>query len=102
LPWAEAAASATDPRPREETAAALAAERQRGLSSWSIGEADLAAFAASTLVRVVTPGASAVELLHVLSSLERRSDRWEHDRESARAALSAAIQTHGRSILLRW
>jgi hypothetical protein len=91
LPWAEAAGTATDQRSREETAAALAAERQRGLFSWSIGEADLAAFSASTLVRVVTPGASAGELLHVLSSLERRSDRWDHDLESARAALSAAI-----------
>ncbi|HMI89018.1 MAG TPA: helicase HerA-like domain-containing protein [Polyangiaceae bacterium] len=91
LPWANAAASATDPRPREAIAAALATERQRGLSGWSIGEADLEAFSRSTLLRVVTPGASAGELLHVLSSLERRSDRWNHDPESARAALSAAI-----------
>jgi hypothetical protein len=36
------------------------------------------------------------ELLHVLSSLERRSERWDTDPESARAALSAAI-----SLLLR-
>ena len=34
--------------------------------------------------------------MHVLSSLERRSERWDADPESARAALSAAI-----SLLLR-
>jgi len=91
LPWAEASTHATDRRPRDQMAAALADDRQRGLAGWSIGEAELSAFSASTLIRVVTPGATAGELLHVLSSLERRSDRWEHDRESARAALSAAV-----------
>jgi hypothetical protein len=91
LPWASAAASANDARPHATIAAELAEERRRGLAAWSIGELELAAFRASTSVRVITPGASAGELLHVLSSLERRSDRWEHDPESARAALSAAI-----------
>ena len=47
-------------------------------------------------MRVITPGLSAGELLHVLSSLERRSTRWDQDPESARAALSAAV-----SLLLR-
>jgi hypothetical protein len=91
LPWADGAATATDARPREDIAAALADQRKRGLSAWSIGEPELAAFSASTVVRVITPGATSGELLHVLSSLERRSDRWEQDPESARAALSAAI-----------
>jgi DNA helicase HerA-like ATPase len=91
LPWTAAAVPATDDRPAEIVAAELADERRRGLSAWSIGEADLAAFSQSTDVRVVTPGASAGELLHVLSSLERRSDRWKHDPESARSALSAAV-----------
>ena len=47
-------------------------------------------------MRVITPGADAGELLHVLSSLERRSDRWDTDVDGARAALSAAI-----SLILR-
>jgi DNA helicase HerA-like ATPase len=46
LPWADGAAPATDGRPREDIAAALAEQRKRGLSAWSIGEAELAAFAA--------------------------------------------------------
>jgi hypothetical protein len=49
------------------------------------------AYAKQRSVRVITPGSSAGELLHVLSSLERRSERWGSDLESARAALSAAV-----------
>jgi hypothetical protein len=69
----------------------LASERRRALTAWGLAEDDLRAFAASTRIRVVTPGASAGEPLHVLSSLERRSDRWDRDPESARYALSAAV-----------
>jgi hypothetical protein len=91
LPWVEAYAPATDQRPAAEIAAELAQERRNGLSGWSIGEADLREFAATTRVRVITPGSSGGEQLHVLSSLERRSDRWKTDPESAGAALSAAV-----------
>ncbi|HMI89021.1 MAG TPA: hypothetical protein VK550_33315 [Polyangiaceae bacterium] len=73
LPWGSAAASANDARAHAAIAAELAEERRRGLAAWSIGERELAAFRASTSVRVITPRASAGELLHVLSSLERRS-----------------------------
>jgi hypothetical protein len=90
-PWVEGSSPADDARAPAEIAATLAAERQRGLEAWRIGEAELAAFHASTDVRVITPGANAGELLHVLSSLERRSERWDSDPESARAALSAAV-----------
>ncbi len=96
VPWADASAPATDARSPEAVADELANERRRGLTAWGIGEAELAAFSASTRVRVVTPGASAGEPLHVLSSLERRSERWDRDPESARSALSAAV-----SLLLR-
>lgn len=74
----------------------LAEERRRGLNAYRLGEPELAAFASGTHVRVVTPGSDAGELLHVLSSLERRSSRWDTDVEGARAALSAAI-----SLILR-
>jgi hypothetical protein len=91
LPWVSAATSVTDGRPHETIAAELAAERRRGLGAWSIEEDHLADYMQSTQVRVITPGTTSGELLHVLSSLERRSDRWNHDPESARAALSAAV-----------
>lgn len=70
--------------------------RRQALDVSAIGEAELAQFFHSTRVRVITPGSSAGEPLHVLSSLERRSSLWDSDQESARLALSAAV-----SLLLR-
>jgi hypothetical protein len=96
LPWVEATASLADPRTPLERAAALADAHKSGLSGWGIGPVELAEYAARRHVRVITPGSTAGELLHVLSSLERRSERWDSDPESARAALSAAV-----SLLLR-
>jgi hypothetical protein len=95
LPWVEGSLSPSDPRP-SEVAAELAAQRAAGLAKWSIGEPELRVYAERTALRVITPGSNAGEMLHVLSSLERRSERWDTDLESARAALSAAI-----SLLLR-
>ena len=88
VPWVEQAANGEATLGR---ATELAAARQRGLETWGLGASDLAAFAHTTSVRVLTPGSTAGEPLHLLSSLERRSPRWDDDPETARAALSAAI-----------
>ncbi len=93
-PWVEVAAGGKENL--DEAALRLAAERQRGLAGFSIGVPELSQYRQSTHVRVITPGADAGELLHVLSSLERRSSRWDTDVDGARAALSAAI-----SLILR-
>jgi hypothetical protein len=91
VPWASAIAAPGDERAPEVLAAELAEERRRGLEAWGIRESELAAFHGGADVRVITPGSTAGEPLHVLSSLERRSPRWDHDPESARASLSAAV-----------
>ena len=88
LPWVEGATPEEDP---SEYAARLAEERRVGLEAYGIGTRELTDFADGTHVRVITPGSDAGELLHVLSSLERRSARWDSDPDGARAALSAAI-----------
>lgn len=95
-PWVEATSAADDGRSATERAAQLAAEHRAGLQTWGIGEKEVADYVSKRSVRVITPGSSAGELLHVLSSLERHSGRWTRDPESARAALSAAV-----SLLLR-
>jgi hypothetical protein len=95
-PWVDAAGSVEDGRSATERATQLAAEHRAGLETWGIAEQHVADYVARRSVRVITPGSSAGELLHVLSSLERRSERWSTDPESARAALSAAV-----SLLLR-
>jgi hypothetical protein len=95
-PWVSVSQSPSDDRPPAEVARELAAERRKVLETWSVTEAELATFADSIAVRVVAPGSPSGELLHVLSSLERRSDRWDDDPDAARGALSAAV-----SLLLR-
>ncbi|HEY4106914.1 MAG TPA: helicase HerA-like domain-containing protein [Polyangiaceae bacterium] len=91
LPWVEGCSTAEETRSADEIARALGEERQSALEAWGINAAELARFTSTTEVRVITPGSSAGEPLHLLSSLERRSPRWDRDPESARAALSAAI-----------
>jgi len=94
VPWLGSAVGERGSSPSEEVLAraqALAAERQAALASWSIQRDTLEHFRDSTALRVITPGSSAGELLHVLSPLECRTNRWDTDPESARAALSAAV-----------
>ncbi len=90
-PWASAMAGPNDGRSEAEIATALATERQRALEAWGIGERELAAYHAGAHVRVLTPGSTAGEPLHILSLLERRSSRWDADPEAARASLGAAV-----------
>jgi DNA helicase HerA-like ATPase len=91
VPWIEGGTSPDDERSATELAAGLASQRRACLEGWGIDESTLRAFHEKTDVRVITPGSTAGEGLHVLSSLERRSARWDHDPESARASLSAAV-----------
>jgi hypothetical protein len=91
LPWVDGSLAAEDDRPADERARHLAAEREQGLRAWGIAEHELHAFRETTAIRVITPGSTAGEPLHVLSSLERRSPRWDTDPEAARAALAAAV-----------
>jgi DNA helicase HerA-like ATPase len=84
LPWVEADAPS-------DAAARITEERKQLFGEWGIDEAAVAKFNKSTSVRVLTPGATSGEPLHVLSSLERRSSRWDTDPESARDTLSAAV-----------
>jgi helicase HerA-like protein len=89
-PWLEGHGH-PDEVPAAELAAQLARERQRELGVWGITEDDLGAFARGTALRVLTPGSTAGEPVHILSSLERRSTSWDKDPEASRAAVSAAI-----------
>jgi hypothetical protein len=75
----------------EARCAALASARSEGLDRWTITAPTLAGFLPSVSLRVLTPGSTAGEAVHILSSLERRSPRWDTDVASARNALSAAV-----------
>jgi DNA helicase HerA-like ATPase len=88
-PWVEVAPG--DPRTHQELAAALADERRGGLQAWGLDEPELRAFRATTDIRIITPGSSAGESLHVLSPLEQPVTDLVADPERARASLSAAV-----------
>lgn len=95
-PWVAGTKAPGDIRDVKEIAQGLADERHAALSSWGIDESELLAYHQSHRIRLITPGSSAGEGLHVLSALERHSKRWETDPESALSALTAAV-----SLLLR-
>jgi len=90
-PFALGTAKLGDERTVDELAEALATERREALEAWGIGEPELQSYADTTSFRLITPGSDAGELLHILSSLEVRSDRWDTDPQSARASLSVAV-----------
>lgn len=89
--WVDGERESMTPLDLAERAGELARKRREALAEWQIGEAELSAYVKSTSVRVLTPGGSAGEPLHMLSSLERRSSRWDSDPEAARDALTAAV-----------
>ncbi len=88
--WVEGHGAPDEP-PAPDLPAQLAQERQSQLGSWNLNADDIAQFRMQTDIRVLTPGSTAGEPLHILSSLERRSTSWTTDRDAGRAALSAAI-----------
>ncbi|MEY2929340.1 MAG: hypothetical protein RL033_89, partial [Pseudomonadota bacterium] len=90
VPWVDGHGRVDEAEVRRR-AEALASEREQQLAGWSITQADAKAFVAGSHVRVLTPGSSAGEPLHILSALERHPQAWAADPEGARAALSAAI-----------
>ncbi|HEX2735645.1 MAG TPA: helicase HerA-like domain-containing protein, partial [Polyangiaceae bacterium] len=91
LPWVDGASAPNDERQPAEIAAALANERAAALQSWGIGTSELERYHSSKQLRVITPGSTAGERLHMLSALERANARWDDDPESARAGLAAAV-----------
>jgi hypothetical protein len=80
----------------DEVAAENADAWRASLGESKLTAKDVAAFHDHVAPRVLTPGTSAGEPLHVLSSLEIPSPLWTIDVEAARLALSASI-----SLLLR-
>ncbi|MFO0559991.1 MAG: helicase HerA-like domain-containing protein [Polyangiales bacterium] len=65
--------------------------RAQGLALAGITDEAVREFRERTRVRVLTPGSTAGEPVHLLSSLERRSPLWDTDVESARNALASAV-----------
>lgn len=91
LPWASSLMGPSEQRSAREVAEELAAQRRKGLEAWGVTSERLRLYRQALGLRVLTPGSNAGERVHLLSSLERPSERWRVDRESASLALSAAV-----------
>jgi len=95
-PWLDAVAARRSGRTVAEAAKAIAADWRTKLADWRLGPADVARLHAAMAPRILTPGSTAGEPLHVLSAIEQPSPLWSTDIEAARESLSASI-----SLLLR-
>jgi hypothetical protein len=90
-PFVDAEAAERDGKTRATAAAELSQRWCDGLASWGLGAPDVAALRANMAPRLITPGSTAGESLHVLSSLTMPASLWIDDEESARDALTASI-----------
>lgn len=95
-PWIDADAARRADSTVDAVAASTAERWRNGLSSWGLSPDDVRALRESVAFRVITPGTTAAEPLHVLSALETPGTLWADDEETARESLSAAL-----SLLLR-
>ena len=90
LPWIDTQRAAREGGSPQDIAAGIADKRAKDLASWSLGDPDVEKYAQRVAPRVLTPGANAGEMVHVLSSLEKPSRLWDIDPDAAREALAVA------------
>lgn len=89
VPWIQK--NPSEKRSVEQVAQELAQERQEALEAWGLSLNDVRDFTRKAALRVITPGHTSGEPLHVLSALEHPNGNWHDDKEGSRASISAAI-----------
>jgi hypothetical protein len=90
-PWVDEVAAQRDGKTSLDVATELATRWREGLASWGLSASDTASLRASIAPRVLTPGSTAGEPVHVFSALEQRSSLWEDDEEAARESLAGTL-----------
>src|SRR5207244_3616866 len=83
LPWIDVEAATRSGRTPEAAATEIGTSLRAGWASSGLTSEDVRALRDSIAPRVITPGSTSGEPLHLLSSLERRSALWDHDEEGA-------------------
>jgi hypothetical protein len=91
LPWIDTDAPEYEGHSVEEIANRLYQDREAGLDLSGIFPDAVEAYRKSTSIRILTPGSTAGEPVHLLSSLERRSPAWDTAPETARTSLANTI-----------
>jgi hypothetical protein len=84
VPWVQKPPGET--RSVSQLADPLAGERKKMLESWGLGLREVEQFTSKVDIRVITPGHTSGEPLHVLSALEQPNGSWHTDRDTSREA----------------
>jgi hypothetical protein len=89
-PWVDTESAARDGLTPEAAAAAAAKSWTEGLADWDLGAEDLARYAASREVRIITPGSTAGIPLNLIESLDPPGEAID-DEEEFRDQVDAVV-----------
>ncbi len=87
-PWIDPASAGTDV---DEAATATAKAWSEGLADWGLGAADVARYAASRGIRVITPGSFSGIPLNLIERLDPPSQESVEDEEEFRDQIDAVV-----------
>jgi len=90
-PWVDAAAAAREGKTPDEAAAAAAATWAKGLESWGLSSADVAAYAGGHNIRIYTPGSTAGTALNVVDSMRAPEGDFEAAEEQLRDEIDSIV-----------
>jgi hypothetical protein len=82
LPWVDSEGLSAEAA--YARAAAVAKQREDGLKLWNLHQSDLETYHSRVHHRVLTPGSTLGEPLHLLSSLERPNPQWDTNPQGGR------------------
>jgi uncharacterized small protein (DUF1192 family) len=90
-PWIDAGAARREGKDVKTAAADAAAAWKKGLASWNLGAADIAALLKTHDSVIYTPGSSAGVALNVLQSLEAPKLSWDEAEEDLRDEIQSIV-----------
>ena len=90
-PWVDVDAAAREGKTPDEAAAAAAATWTKGLESWGLSSADVAAYAGGHTTRIYTPGSTAGTPLNVVDSMRAPEGDFEAAEEQLRDEIDSIV-----------
>jgi Helicase HerA, central domain len=90
-PWVDVNAAALAGESADAAAEAAAATWSKGLAEWGISAADVASYAASRDVQIITPGSTSGTPLNLIESLEPPAAEVMADEEELRDQIDAVV-----------
>jgi hypothetical protein len=91
LPWVDADSAAREGKTREEAAAAASDAWTKGLASWGLTPADVAAYSTNHTTAVYTPGSTSGQALNVIDSMRAPAGEFEANEEELRDEIDSIV-----------